>query len=249
MFRTREFEQMEMEFFVPPDDSSEWYRHWCDARMSWYHDLGMPVDKLRLREHEGDELSHYSSATADVEFLFPWGWDELEGIANRTDFDLNRHAEASGAKLEYHDPGSGERYVPHVIEPAAGATRTAMAFLMAAYDEEEVNGEIRTVLRLDPRLAPYQVAVLPLSKKPELIDPSNEVLSLLQPHWMCDYDQTQAIGRRYRRQDEIGTPFCVTIDFDTLDDQAVTVRDRDSMDQERVAIDELVAFLSERLGA
>ena len=249
VFRTREFEQMEMEFFVPPDDSSEWYRYWCDARMSWYHDLGMPVDKLRLREHEGDELSHYSSATADVEFLFPWGWDELEGIANRTDFDLNRHAEASGAKLEYHDPGSGERYVPHVIEPAAGATRTAMAFLMAAYDEEEVNGEVRTVLRLDPCLAPYQVAVLPLSKKPELIDPSNEVLSLLQPHWMCDYDQTQAIGRRYRRQDEIGTPFCVTIDFDTLDDRAVTVRDRDSMDQERVAIDELVAFLSERLGA
>ncbi|MDG1988813.1 MAG: glycine--tRNA ligase [Acidimicrobiales bacterium] len=249
VFRTREFEQMEMEFFVPPDDSPEWYRHWCDARMAWYHDLGMPTDKLRLREHDDDELSHYSTATADVEFLFPWGWDELEGIANRTDFDLKQHAEHSGTKLEYHDPASGDRYVPHVIEPAAGATRTAMAFLMAAYDEEEVNDDVRTVLRLDSRLAPYKVAVLPLSKKPELIDPSNEVLGLLQPHWMCDYDQTQAIGRRYRRQDEIGTPFCVTIDFDTLDDRAVTVRERDSMAQERVAIGDLVAYLSERLAA
>jgi len=209
----------------------------------------MPDDRLRLREHEADELSHYSSATADVEFLFPWGWDELEGIANRSDFDLNQHAEHSGARLEYHDPGSGERYVPHVIEPAAGATRTAMAFLMAAYDEEQVNDDVRTVLRLDPRLAPYKVAVLPLSKKAELIEPSTEVLGLLQPHWMCDYDQTQAIGRRYRCQDEIGTPFCVTIDFDTLDDQAVTVRERDSMSQQRVPISDLVDHLSTRLGA
>ncbi|MCH2427339.1 MAG: glycine--tRNA ligase [Acidimicrobiales bacterium] len=247
VFRTREFEQMEMEFFVPPDDSDGWYRYWCDARMDWYRDLGMPEDRLRLREHDNEELSHYSTGTADVEFLFPWGWDELEGIANRTDFDLNRHSESSGAKLEYHDPASGERYVPHVIEPAAGATRTAMAFLMAAYDEEEVNDDVRTVLRLDHRLAPYKVAVLPLSKKPELIDPSNEVLGLLQPHWMCDYDQTQAIGRRYRRQDEIGTPYCVTIDFDTLDDLAVTVRDRDSMAQERVPIDGLVDHLASRL--
>ncbi len=207
----------------------------------------MPADKLRLRVHEGDELSHYSKATSDVEFLFPWGWDELEGIANRTDFDLLRHAEASGARLEYLDPATNEKYVPHVIEPAAGATRTAMAFLMAAYDEEEVRGELRTVLRLDPRLAPYTMAVLPLSKKPELVEPSREVLGLLQPHWMCDYDETQAIGRRYRRQDEIGTPFCVTVDFDTLDDRAATVRERDSMEQERVPIDELVDHLRARL--
>jgi glycyl-tRNA synthetase len=249
VFRTREFEQMEMEFFVPPEDSDEWYRYWCGARMDWYLDLGMPEDRLRLREHDADELSHYSTGTSDVEFAFPWGWDELEGIANRTDFDLKRHAESSGTKLEYHDPASGERYVPHVIEPAAGATRTAMAFLLAAYDEEEVNDDVRTVLRLDHRLAPYKVAVLPLSKKPELIEPSNEVLGLLQPHWMCDYDQTQAIGRRYRRQDEIGTPYCVTIDFDTLEDRAVTVRDRDSMTQERVPIDGLVDHMAGRLPA
>ncbi len=247
VFRTREFEQMELEFFVPPDDSEEWFGYWCGLRRDWYLDLGMPADKLRLRVHEGDELSHYSKATSDVEFLFPWGWDELEGIANRTDFDLLRHAEASGARLEYLDPATNEKYVPHVIEPAAGATRTAMAFLMAAYDEEEVRGELRTVLRLDPRLAPYTMAVLPLSKKPELVEPSREVLGLLQPHWMCDYDETQAIGRRYRRQDEIGTPFCVTVDFDTLDDRAATVRERDSMEQERVPIDELVDHLRARL--
>jgi glycyl-tRNA synthetase len=247
VFRTREFEQMELEFFVPPDDSDEWFEYWCEVRRDWYLDLGMPADKLRLRVHEGDELSHYSTATSDVEFLFPWGWDELEGIANRTDFDLRRHAEASGARLEYLDPATNEKYVPHVIEPAAGATRTAMAFLMAAYDEEEVRGELRTVLRFDPRLAPYTMAVLPLSKKPELVGPSREVLGLLQPHWMCDYDETQAIGRRYRRQDEIGTPFCITVDFDTLDDRAVTVRERDSMEQERVPINELVDHLRGRL--
>jgi len=249
VFRTREFEQMEMEYFVPPDQSEEWFRYWCELRRDWYLDLGIPSDRLRLRDHGADELSHYSAATADVEFLFPWGWDELEGIANRTDFDLKQHAEASGNRLEYNDPGSGERYVPHVIEPAAGATRTAMAFLMAAYDEEEVRGETRTVLRLDHRLAPYKVAVLPLSKKDELIEPSRVVLGALQPHWMCDYDQTQAIGRRYRRQDEIGTPYCVTIDFDTLDDLAVTVRDRDSMAQERVPIDGLLDHLASRLTA
>ncbi len=247
VFRTREFEQMEMEFFVPPEDSPEWYRYWCEQRRNWYLDLGISEDQLRLREHESDEMSHYAAATSDVEFLFPWGWDELEGIANRTDFDLKCHAEASGARLEFHDPNSGERYVPHVIEPAAGATRTMLAFLMAAYHEEEVNGDTRTVLRLDHRLAPYQVAVLPLSKKPELIEPSQEVLNLVQPHWMCDYDQTQAIGRRYRRQDEVGTPFCVTIDFDTLDDQAVTVRERDSMEQERVPIAGLVAYLESKM--
>jgi glycyl-tRNA synthetase len=206
-----------------------------------------------MRAHDADELSHYSAGTTDVEFLFPWGWDELEGIANRTDYDLRQHAEHSGERLEYFDQATGERYIPYVIEPAAGATRTAMAFLLAAYDEEEVaregqgQGERRTVLHLHPRIAPYKVAVLPLSKKPELQAPATEVLAKLQPHLMCDYDETQAIGRRYRRQDELGTPYCVTVDFDTLDDHAVTVRDRDSMAQDRVPIAGLLDHLGERL--
>ena len=247
VFRTREFEQMELEFFVPPADSQRWYEYWCATRMQWYLDHGIPSEKLRLRAHGADELSHYSSATSDVEFLFPWGWDELEGIANRGDYDLTQHAEHSGEKLDYFDQETNTRYRPHVIEPAAGATRTMMAFLLASYDEEEVRGETRTVLRLHHRLAPYKVAVLPLSKKDNLLPVAQEVLAMVQPRWMCDYDETQAIGRRYRRQDELGTPYCVTIDFDTLDDRAVTVRDRDSMQQERVPIAELVAYLDERL--
>jgi glycyl-tRNA synthetase len=242
VFRTREFEQMEMEYFVPPAESPQWYEYWCQQRYDWYLDLGISPDKLRLRAHDADELSHYSSGTSDVEFLFPWGWDELEGIANRGDYDLTQHAKHSGERLEYFDQTTGEHYVPHVIEPAAGATRTMMAFLMAAYDEEEVNGEQRTVLRLDPRLAPYQVAVLPLSKKDTLTPLAREVFDLLSPHLMCDYDETQAIGRRYRRQDEVGTPHCITVDFESLDDGAVTVRERDSMAQERVAITELLDF-------
>ena len=208
----------------------------------------MPADELRLRAHADDELSHYSSGTSDVEFLFPWGWDELEGIANRGDYDLTAHAPRSGEKLDYFDPTTGERYTPHVIEPAAGATRTMMAFLMAAYDEEEVRGETRVVLHLHPRLAPYKVAVLPLSKKPELTAPAQELLAQLQPHLMCDYDETQNIGKRYRRQDELGTPLCVTFDFDSLEDRAVTVRDRDTMEQERVPLDGIVAYLKGRLG-
>jgi glycyl-tRNA synthetase len=247
VFRTREFEQMEMEFFVPPSESAEWYEYWCRERLQWYLDLGIPADKLRLRAHDDDELSHYSSGTSDVEFLFPWGWDELEGIANRGDYDLTQHATHSGERLDYFDQDTNTRYTPHVIEPAAGATRTMMAFLLAAYDEEEVRGETRTVLRLHHRLAPYKVAVLPLSKKDTLLPAAREVLSLVQPRWMCDYDETQAIGRRYRRQDELGTPYCVTIDFDTLDDRAVTVRERDSMEQDRVPIADLVAYLDERL--
>ena len=247
VFRTREFEQMEMEYFVPPDEGPKWYSYWCEERHRWYVELGIPEDRLRLRAHEADELSHYSIGTSDVEFLFPWGWDELEGIAQRTDYDLKAHAEHSGEKLDWFDQATNTRYTPHVIEPAAGATRTMMAFLMAAYDEEEVRGETRTVLRLHPRLAPYKVAVLPLSKKPELTEPARAVLRQLQPLFMCDYDETQAIGRRYRRQDELGTPFCVTFDFESVDDGAVTVRERDSMEQERVPVDELAGHLSERI--
>ena len=247
VFRTREFEQMELEFFVPPDEAHQWYEYWMKERFQWYLDLGIPEEQIRMRAHDDDELSHYSSGTSDVEFLFPWGWGELEGVANRGDFDLLQHAEHSGQKLEYFDQGTGERYVPHCIEPAAGATRSMMAFLMAAYDEEQVNDETRTVLRLHPRLAPYKIAVLPLSKKDTLLPKAEEVLALLQPHFMCDYDITQAIGKRYRRQDEIGTPYCVTIDFDSLKDDAVTVRERDSMEQERVATGELVSYLTEQL--
>jgi glycyl-tRNA synthetase len=243
VFRTREFEQMELEFFVPPSEADEWYRYWIDARFSWYQDLGIPAEMLRLHEHAKEDLSHYSKGTTDVEFLYPWGWDELEGIANRGDYDLTQHSTHSGQKLEYFDQAANERYTPYVIEPAAGATRAMMAFLLAAYHEDEVDGETRSVLRLDWRLAPYQVAVLPLSKKPELEGVSADVLARLQPHFMCDYDVTQSIGKRYRRQDEVGTPFCVTVDFDTLEDQSVTVRDRDTTTQVRVKIDDLLTHL------
>ena len=248
VFRTREFEQMEMEYFVPPAEADQWFEYWLAERFSWYLDLGIPREKIRLRHHEKDELSHYSTATADVEFLFPWGWDELEGIANRTDYDLRAHSEASGERLEYFDQASGERYFPFVIEPAAGATRTMMAFLLAAYDEDQVGGEARTVLHLDWRIAPTQVAVLPLSKKETLEPLAREVLGMLQPHFFCDYDVTQSIGRRYRRQDEVGTPWCVTVDFDSLEDRAVTVRDRDTTEQVRVPIDGLVSELRRRSG-
>ncbi len=248
VFRTREFEQMELEFFVPPADADEWYRYWIEQRFNWYLDLGIPADQLRLHEHAKEDLSHYSRGTTDVEYLYPWGWDELEGIANRGDYDLTQHSTHSGTKLEYYDQAANERYTPYVIEPAAGATRAMMAFLLAAYHEDEVEGEVRSVLRLDWRLAPYQVAVLPLSKKPELEGVSEQVLSLLQAHFSCDYDVTQSIGRRYRRQDEVGTPFCITVDFDSLEDHAVTVRDRDTTEQVRVPIADLLATLRERTG-
>ena len=248
VFRTREFEQMEMEYFVPPAESGRWFEYWLDERYRWYTDLGIPDDQLRLRHHDADELSHYSAGTADVEFLFPWGWDELEGIAQRTDFDLRAHSAASGTRLDYFDQASGERYSPYVIEPAAGATRAMMAFLLAAYREDEVGGEVRTVLRLHWRLAPVQVAVLPLSKKDELAPLARDVLARLQPHFMCEYDSTQSIGRRYRRQDEIGTPWCVTVDFDSLDDRSVTVRDRDTTEQRRVPVEGLLAELRSRTG-
>jgi glycyl-tRNA synthetase len=243
VFRTREFEQMEMEYFVAPADADQWYRYWVQQRFDWYVDLGIAPELLRRHEHAAADLSHYSRGTTDVEFAYPWGWDELEGIANRGDYDLTQHSNASGTKLEYFDQNANERYTPYVIEPAAGATRAMMAFLLAAYHEDIIEGESRTVLRLDWRLAPFQVAVLPLSKKPELEGVSREVLAKLQTYFMCDYDVTQSIGRRYRRQDEVGTPYCVTVDFDSLDDHAVTVRERDTTIQTRVKIEDLALDL------
>jgi len=247
IFRTREFEQMEMEFFVPPGEAATWFEYWCQERFRWYVDHGIPEDALRLRPHDADELSHYSQATSDVEYAYPWGWGELEGVANRTDFDLRQHAEHSGQDLSFYDQERDERFVPYVIEPAAGADRTTLAFLLSAYREEEVRGEKRTVLKLHPRLAPITVAVLPLSKNERLVPVAEEVASGLRPHLMIDVDATGSIGRRYRRQDEVGTPLCVTVDFDTLDDRAVTVRDRDTMEQSRVPIDGLLDELRGRL--
>lgn len=247
VFRTREFEQMEMEFFVPSDEEPKWFDYWVEERLNWYVNLGIPAEKLRLRPHDDDELSHYSKGTTDVEFMFPWGWGELEGIARRGTYDLTQHAEFSGERLEYFDQATGQRYIPEVIEPAAGVTRTTMAFLLAAYDEDEIGGEKRVVMRLHPRIAPYQVAVLPISKKDTLTPLARQVLETIQPHWMCEYDETQSIGRRYRRQDEIGTPYCVTVDFDSLEDGQVTVRDRDTTQQDRIAIDNLKSYLDERL--
>jgi glycyl-tRNA synthetase len=236
VFRTREFEQMEMEFFVPPADAERWYRYWIAERLAWYHDLGLPDDAVRLHEHAAADLSHYSRGTTDIEYRFPWGFDELEGIANRGDFDLTAHQRASGERLDYFDQTSGARYTPYVIEPAVGVTRMMMAFLLSAYDEDVVEGETRAVLRLDWRLAPVTVAVLPLSKTPELEEVSRAVFDAVSDRFACEYDVTQSIGKRYRRQDEIGTPWCVTVDFDSLTDHAVTVRERDSTTQTRVPI-------------
>ncbi len=248
IFRTREFEQMELEFFVPPAEGPKWYEYWCATRLQWYVDLGIPPSMLRLRAHDADELSHYSAGTADVEFEYPWGWGELEGIAQRTNFDLTQHSNHSGQRLDYFDQGTNERYVPFVIEPAAGVNRAMAAFLLAAYDEDEVGGEARTILRLHPRLAPYKVAVLPLSKKDTLTPLAREIFARLSDRYMVEYDDTQSIGKRYRRQDEIGTPLCITVDFDSLEDGAVTVRDRDTTQQVRVPISDLESELRGRLG-
>jgi len=249
VFRTREFEQMEMEFFVPPDDAGKWFEHWLAERERWYVELGIRPDHLRLRAHEADELSHYSSGTSDVEYLFPIGWSELEGIADRGDFDLTAHATAAREKLEYVDTATGERYVPHVIEPAAGADRAALAFLVDAYDEEEVEGEMRTLLRLHPRLAPVKVAVMPLVRKDGQPEVAREIYADLRRHMQAEYDEGGSIGKRYRRQDEIGTPWGVTVDHQTMEDQTVTLRDRDSLAQERIAIAELGDELERRLRA
>jgi glycyl-tRNA synthetase len=247
VFRTLEFEQMEMEYFVPPDQAEQWYEHWLRERVDWYVRLGIDPEHLRLRAHDADELSHYSSATSDVEYLYPIGWSELEGIANRGDFDLTQHARHSGERLEYVDPQSGERYVPHVIEPAAGVGRSLLAFLCDAYDEDEIGGERRTVLRLHPALAPVKVAVLPLLRKDGHPELARAVYEELRRHVKAEYDDGGAIGRRYRRQDEIGTPFAVTIDHQSIEDRTVTLRDRDTLAQERVAIDDLRELLHGRL--
>ena len=247
IFRTREFEQMEMQFFVKPGDDERWFEYWREQGWQWYQDIGIREDKLRWHAHGPDELAHYARAAYDIEYEFPWGWDELEGIANRTDFDLRQHAEHSGQTLTYAEEGE-EPFFPFVIEPAGGATRTTFAFLIDAYDVDEVGGEERTVMRLDYRLAPIKVAVLPLSKKEDLVAVTEQVAAPLRELWNIEVDVTQSIGRRYRRQDEIGTPFCVTVDFETLEDNAVTVRDRDTTEQVRLPISELADHLTARLG-
>jgi glycyl-tRNA synthetase len=255
IFRTREFEQMEMEFFVKPGTDEEWHEYWIQSRMAWYTGLGLRTENLRLYEHPPEKRSHYSKRTVDIEYRFGFPgseWGELEGIANRTDFDLSTHARASGQEMSYLDADSGERYVPYVIEPAAGVDRCLLVFLMDAYAEDEAPDakgtmEKRTVLRLDHRIAPVKVAVLPLSRNADLSPKARDIAARLRKRWHTDFDDASAIGRRYRRQDEIGTPFCVTVDFETLTDQAVTVRERDTMRQDRIGIDGLESYLAERL--
>jgi glycyl-tRNA synthetase len=255
IFRTREFEQMELEFFVEPGTDDEWFDYWLDYRWKWYTDLGIDPENLRLFEHPKDKLSHYSKRTIDIEYRFGFvggEWGELEGVANRTDFDLSTHSEHSGKDLSYFDQSKNERWTPYVIEPAAGLTRSLMAFLVDAYDVEEVPNakggiDTRTVLRLDPRLAPVKAAVLPLSRNERLSPMAREIAAAMRKNWNVDFDDAGAIGRRYRRQDEIGTPYCITVDFDSLDDNAVTVRERDTMQQDRVPIAELEGYLAGRL--
>ncbi|MGW5750081.1 glycine--tRNA ligase [Nocardia rhamnosiphila] len=255
IFRTREFEQMEMEFFVKPGEDAEWHKYWIDTRFSWYTGLGIDPENLRLYEHPKEKLSHYSAGTTDIEYRFGFQggeWGELEGVANRTDYDLSTHAKHSGAELSYYDQTTEERYVPYVIEPAAGLTRSLMAFLVDAYAEDQAPNakggvDTRTVLRLDRRLSPVKAAVLPLSRNADLTPKAKDLAARLRQHWNVEFDDAGAIGRRYRRQDEIGTPFCITVDFDTLDDHAVTVRERDTMTQERIALDQVEGYLAQRL--
>jgi glycyl-tRNA synthetase len=255
IFRTREFEQMEMEFFVEPSTAPEWHQFWIDERTRWYTDLGIKPENLRHYEHPKEKLSHYSARTVDIEYRFNFAgseWGELEGIANRTDFDLRTHSEHSGVDLSYYDQASGQRYFPYVIEPAAGLSRSLMTFLVDAYSEDEAPNtkggvDKRVVLRLDPRLAPTKVAVLPLSRNADLSPKAKDLAAQLRQNWMVEFDDAGAIGRRYRRQDEVGTPYCVTVDFDTLEDHAVTIRERDTMAQERISLDKVEGYLAERL--
>jgi len=245
-FRTREFEQMELEFFCKPGTDLEWHKYWKDYCENWLLSLGMKKDNIRLRDHSPEELVFYSKATTDIEFKFPFGWGELWGIADRTDYDLTQHMNHSKQDLSYQDPETNEKYVPYVIEPSLGADRVVLAFLCNAYEEQEIaEGDTRTVLHLHPALAPYKLAVLPLSKK--LSDKANEVYDKLSKKFMCDYDEAGSIGKRYRREDEIGTPYCVTVDFDTLEDESVTIRDRDTMEQVRVKFDEIEKWIEEKI--
>lgn len=246
IFRTREFEQMELEFFCKPGEDMEWFEYWRTFCHEWLLQLGMKPEHLRLRDHSAEELSHYSKATTDFEFLFPFGWGELWGVANRTDFDLTAHQNQSGENMEYIDPVTNERFIPYVVEPSLGADRVALAFLCDAYDEEQLENDTRVVLRLHPALAPYKAAVLPLQKN-KLGPAAQELYADLSRDFMIEYDETGSIGKRYRRQDEIGTPFCITVDFDTEETSSVTVRERDSMKQERVQISDLRAYLAERI--
>ena len=245
IFRTREFEQMEIEFFCKEEDENKWFDYWVKKRMEWYKSIGIPDNSLRLREHSNNELAHYASKTVDIEFLYPWGWGELEGIANRGTFDLSSHEKASGKDLSYFDPDTNEKIMPTVIEPAGGLTRTLFALLCSCYDEDKVNDTTRTLFRFDFNIAPIQIGILPLSKKDELIEISNNIKKILQENYRTEIDVTQSIGKRYRRQDEIGTPYCITVDFDSLDDNFVTIRNRDSMEQDRVPISDLLGFFSD----
>ncbi len=244
IFRTREFEQMEIEYFCKKENENEWFDFWVNKRLDWYKGIGIPEEKLRLREHEENELAHYASKTVDIEFDYPWGWGELEGIANRGSFDLSSHESSSGKDLSYFDSETNEKIAPVVIEPAGGLTRTLFALLCSTYDEEVINDTTRTLFRFNFEIAPVQIGILPLSKKEELIKVSNEIQQTLQKFFRTEVDVTQSIGKRYRRQDEIGTPYCVTIDFDSLEDLSVTIRNRDSMDQERIKIENLLDYFS-----
>ena len=243
IFRTREFEQMEIEFFCKEEDSEEWMDYWTNKRLNWYKDLGLKEEYLRLRPHVPDELAHYAKSTVDIEFLYPWGWGELEGIANRGNYDLKAHQEKSGKDLTYFDSKDNTKHLPSVIEPAGGLTRTLFAVLLSTYEEEELeNGDIRTLFKMNFEIAPIQIAILPLSKKDDLINICNEIDTILSSQYRTEIDVTQSIGKRYRRQDEIGTPNCITVDFDTLDDRCVTIRNRDTMKQERIQISKLVEY-------
>ena len=244
IFRTREFEQMEIEYFCKKENENEWFDFWVNKRLEWYKGIGIPEEKLRLREHEENELAHYASKTVDIEFDYPWGWGELEGIANRSSFDLSSHESASGKDLSYFDSETNEKIAPVVIEPAGGLTRTLFALLCSTYDEEVINDTTRTLFRFNFEIAPVQIGILPLSKKEELIKVSNDIQQTLQKFYRTEVDVTQSIGKRYRRQDEIGTPYCVTIDFDSLEDLSVTIRNRDSMEQERIKIEDLLDYFS-----
>ncbi|MFH1314780.1 MAG: glycine--tRNA ligase [Candidatus Uhrbacteria bacterium] len=247
IFRTREFEQMEIEYFVHENDWEKHFENWLSEMKRWVAFLGLPDEEVVYHEIEADDLAHYSKRTVDIEYKFPFGQDELYGLAYRTNYDLSQHQKVSGKDMQYTDPDSGEKYLPHVIEPSLGVDRTVLAVLCSAYQEEEVGEEKRVVMKLPKELAPFKIAVLPLSKKPELMEVAKPVWETLSKNWNVDYDLTQSIGRRYRRQDEIGTPYCVTVDFDSLEDKQVTVRDRDTMKQDRIAIDELESYFQNKL--